>query len=175
MSHKLIQYLRREGLRHIAVVIIAGLVACTPLPNVPPPDAPIIFEASYSELFDATLEAMTLAYVDRPGRIRYDFAVSQAAPDTGLISAFRDDARVRYRRSSRNISIDYDDDIVEVDVFVPVQELERSIVTAVVRPLNDAQSSLVYSTTSDTGSTVIANAYMGEVLARLEARFTRLN
>ncbi|MEM6428855.1 MAG: hypothetical protein AAF708_06395, partial [Deinococcota bacterium] len=59
--------------------------------------------------------------------------------------------------------------------FVPVQELERSIVTAIVRPVNDAQSSLVYSTTSDTGSTVIANAYMGDVLARLEARFARLN
>lgn len=157
------------------IVAIMSLAACTPLPNVPPPDAPIIFEAPYNQFFDATLEAMTLAYVDRPGRIRYDFAVSQAVPETGLISAFRDDARVRYRRSYRNISIDYDDDIVEVDVFVPVQELERSIVTAIVRPVNDAQSSLVYSTTSDTGSTVIANAYMGDVLARLEARFARLN
>jgi hypothetical protein len=157
------------------MAVVVSLVACTPLANVPPPTAPIIFEAPYSQLFDATLEAMTLAYVDRPGRIRYDFAISQAAPETGLISAFRDDARVRYRRSYRNISIDYDDDIVEVDVFVPVQELERSIITAIVRPLNDTQSSLVYSTTSDTGSTVIANAYMGAVLTRLEARFARLN
>lgn len=132
-----------------------------------------MFAAPYRELFDATLEAMTLAYVDRPGRFRYDFAIAGAEPETGLIRAFREDVRTRYRRQYRDIDID--DDIVSVRVFVPVQEFERSLITAVVRPVSDNQSSLVYSTTSDSGSVVIANAYMGEVVKRLEAQFTRLN
>lgn len=150
-----------------------GLVACAPLPNVPPPDAPIVFSAAYRDLFDATLEAMTLAYVERPGRFRYDFAIAGAEVDTGLIQAFREDARTRYR--SRYRDIDIDGDIVSVRVFVPMQDLERSFITVVVRPIADNQSSLVYSTTSDSGSVAIANAYMGEVLKRLEAHFTRLN
>ncbi len=157
----------------LSVLLLGG---CAPLPNVPPPDAPIVFATSYRELFDATLEAMTLAYVDRPGRFRYDFAIAGAEPETGLIRAFREDVRTRYRSQYRDIDInDSDDSIVNVRVFVPVQELERSLITAVVRPVSDNQSSLVYSTTSDSGSVVIANAYMGEVLKRLEAQFTRLN
>lgn len=154
-------------------VILLFTSACAPLPNVPPPDAPIVFTVPYRALFDATLEAMTLAYVERPGRSRYDFAIAGAEPETGLIRAFREDTRTRYRRQYRDIDID--DDIVNVRVFVPVQELERSLITVVVRPISGEQSSLVYSTTSDSGSTVIANAYMGEVLERLEAQFTRLN
>jgi hypothetical protein len=153
--------------------MLVGLTACAPLPNVPPPEAPLVFTASYRDLIDTTLEAMTLAYVDRPGRFRYDFAIASAEPETGLIRAFREDTRTRYRSRYRNIELD--DDIVSVRVFVPVQELERSLITVVVRPLSEGQSSLVYSTTSDSGSTVIANAYMGEVLKRLERQFTRLN
>ena len=157
------------------VTLLLGflLAACAPLPNVPPPEAPLVFATSYRELFDATLEAMTLAYVDRPGRFRYDFAIAGANPETGLIRAFREDARTRYRRQYRDVDID--DDIVSVRVFVPVQELERSLITVVVRPVSDEQSSLVYATTSDSGSVVIANAYMGEVMQRLEAQFARLN
>jgi len=157
------------------LVLFAGVLlsACAPLPNVPPPEAPIVFDAPYRELFDTTLEAMTLAYVDRRGRFRYDFAVAGADPETGLIRAFREDARTRYRSQYRDIDID--DDIVNVRVFVPVQELERSFITVIVRPVSDLQSSVVYSTTSDSGSVVIANAYMGDVLKRLEAQFNRLN
>lgn len=162
-------------MKPFATLLLALLLlnACAPLPNVPPPEAPIVFAAPYRDLFDATLEAMTLAYVDRPGRFRYDFAIAGAEPETGLIRALREDTRTRYRRQYRDVDID--DDIVSVRVFVPVQALERSLITVVVRPIADDQSSLVYSTTSDSGSTVIANAYMGEVLERLEAQFTRLN
>ena len=158
--------------------LLALLAACTPITSTLPPEEPLFFNARYDALFDATLQEMTSTYV-RTGGTRATFAVTQADRDTGLITATRTEPRPRSSLSLRGRRYyDHEDDedgvffgpFFRVYVPVPAPEPERTIVSAVLRPV-DGGATLVYSSSGPNSTASTANRFMAQVAENLRGRF----
>ena len=164
---------------------LVGLSACTPATRVLPPAEPLVFETPYDTLFDATLQTMTTAFVSAPLGQRYTFAIEEANRDTGLISAVRRSqtstavslrGRARYRYVE-----DYDDEYYDdfegfrfsFGYGLPARRVrtEQTVVTVVVRPVDDDTASLVYSSTSAGTGTSVGNRFMAQVVDELRLQF----
>ncbi len=155
------------------------LAACVPTTRTLPPDTPIVYPTSYRSLFDATLQELTAAYV--PDQLeRRTFSITQADPETGLITAVRSErgesVNLNYRFPSFG---DGDEDTHDfpyglgfrLALPVPVSPTLRTVITVVVRPEGQL-ASLIYSTQGPNGtSSSDAERLMRQVLAKLEARF----
>ena len=164
-----------------AALLLSLLAACAPTAQLYPPEAPIFYPVPYRTLFDRTLQELTAAYL--PDALeRRPFSVTQADPETGLITAVRNErskaATFRYR---------YPGDIDEEDIYegsgfpfglglafavpVPASRPEQTLLTVVVRP-EGSGSSLIYSAQDPDGSSSGDGVrLMRGVIARLEARF----
>ena len=168
-----------KGLRtlSLALSLAALLAACTPVTSTLPPEEPLFFSARYDALFDATLQEMTSTYV-RSGGTRLTFAIVEADRDTGLITAVRNERTPRSSVTLRSRPYrDEDEDGVffgpffRVYVPVPAREPERTIVSAVLRPV-ERGATLVYSSTGPGGtSSRSADRFMAEVVRDLRERF----
>lgn len=160
--------------RFALVMILASLVACTPTLQAAPPARPLVFATSYRALFDATLQELTAAYTGN-GYYRQYFSVSQANPETGLITAVRNEngqnttAAFEYRWGR--------EDTPEFNLFVPFpvqQQAPQSFITVVVRPAG-RHASLIYSSQAAAGGmSAEANELMQQVVQKLRARFNQL-
>ena len=164
-----------------AALLLSLLAACAPTAQLYPPEAPIFYPVPYRTLFDRTLQELTAAYL--PDALeRRPFSVTQANPETGLITAVRNErgkaATLRYR---------YPGDVDEEDIYegsgfpfgfglafavpVPASRPEQTLLTVVVRPEGEG-ASLIYSAQDPDGSSSEDGVrLMRGVIARLEARF----
>lgn len=169
----------------LAATLLVLLAACAPTAQLYPPEAPIVYNVPYRTLFDRTLQELTAAYLpDAP--LRRPFSVVQADPETGLITAVRNErgptATLRYRYPH---DADYDtgdEDIYEGSGFpfgfglafavpVPASRPEQTLLTVVVRPEGEG-ASLIYSAQDPGGSSSADGVrLMRGVVAKLEARF----
>lgn len=171
-------------MKFLPVLLLALLAACAPTAQLYPPEAPIVYEVPYRTLFDRTLQELTAAYL--PDALeRRPFSVTQADPDTGLITAVRNErgptATLRYRYPG-NATYDTDDEDIYEGGFpfgfglafavpVPAPRPEQTLLTVVVRP-EGSGSSLIYSAQDPDGSSSEDGVrLMRGVIARLEARF----
>ncbi len=168
-----------KGIRALSFsTLLVILAACAPVTSTLPPEEPLFFSARYNALFDATLQEMTSTYV-RSGGTRLTFAIVEADRDTGLITAVRNE---RSPRSSVTLrSRRYEDQGDEDGVFfgpffrvyvpVPAREPERTVVSAVLRPV-ERGATLVYSSTGPDGTTSrSADRFMAQVVEDLRERF----
>ncbi len=167
------------------LLLLVLLSACVPATRLYPPDTPVLYPTSYRNLFDTTLQTLTAAYVP-VGLDRLTFSVTQADPQTGLITAVRNE-----RGPSTNLQYRYrfpeNADIGEhrgsysffsglgLAFSVPVQRSnpEQTIITVVIRP-TAAGASLIYSAQGPDGT--ISNdgtRLMRSVIAELNARFLK--
>lgn len=169
----------------LPALLLALLAACVPTTQLYPPEAPIFYPVPYRTLFDRTLQELTAAYL--PDALeRRPLSITQADPDTGLITAVRNErgpsATLRYRYpGDANYDVD-DEDIYEGSGFpfgfglafavpVPNPRPEQTLLTVVVRPEGEG-SSLIYSAQDPGGSSSEDGVrLMRGVIARLEARF----
>ncbi len=162
-------------MKKTALLLLVVLTACVPTTHYLPPDTPIRYPTSYRNLFSATLQELTAAYVP-DGLGRRTFAITRADLETGLITAVRSEqgttANLRYRFPND------DDDTpfglgFSLLVPVPVTPLEQTIITIVVRPQGRG-ASIIYSTQGPDGSSSgDAERLMGGVVAGLDARFLK--
>ena len=163
--------------RTLFSLLLVTLAACTPTLRLYPPETPVVFPVPYRTLFDRTLQELTAAYL--PDALeRRPFSVTQADPETGLITAVRNErgptATVRYRYP---YSDDIDDDSgfpffgLAFAVPVPNPRPEQTLLTVVVRP-EGRGSSIIYSA-QDPGGSLSEDGVrlMRGVMERLEARF----
>ena len=165
----------------LPALFLALLAACAPTAQLYPPEAPLVYGVPYRTLFDRTLQELTAAYL--PDALeRRPFSVTQADPETGLITAVRNErgptATLRYRYPG---DVD-DEDVYEGSGFpfgfglafavpVPASRPEQTLLTVVVRP-EGSGSSLIYSAQDPDGSSSEDGVrLMRGVIARLEARF----
>ena len=164
-------------MKRFLLLLLIPLAACVPTARYTSPDSPIVYPVAYRTLFDATLQEIASAYV--PDALdRRTFSITQADPDTGLITAVRNQpsatTTLRYR-------YDYDDDDYDygpwpffgfnLSVPVPDREPQQTIITVVIRPEGQG-ASIIYSSQSPSGtSSYDANRLMRAVIARLDARF----
>lgn len=165
-------------MKRFLLLTLILLAACAPTARYTAPDAPIVYPVAYRTLFDATLQELTAAYV--PDALdRRTFSITQANPDTGLITAIRNGpsatATLHYR-------YDYDDDDdysygpwpffgLNFAVPVPSRTPEQTIITIVIRPQGQG-GSIIYSSQSPSGSSSYdADRLMRQVVTRLDARF----
>ncbi len=175
-------FLRLFVLPFILLSVLLG--ACVPTAQVYPPDIPITYPTSYRNLFDTTLQTLTAAYVP-DGLSRRTFSVTQADPQTGLITAVRNErgpsSSVQYRYRFPEDDADIGDRRGSYSFFsglglafsVPVQRSspEQTIITVVIRP-TAAGASLIYSTQGPDGtSSNDGTRLMRSVLENLNARF----
>lgn len=168
----------------LAALLLALLAACAPTAQLYPPEAPLVYGVPYRTLFDRTLQELTAAYL--PDALeRRPFSVTQADPETGLITAVRNErgptATLRYRSGDANYDLD-DEDSYEGSGFpfgfglafavpVPASRPEQTLLTVVVRP-EGSGSSLIYSAQDPDGSSSEDGVrLMRGVIARLETRF----
>ena len=161
--------------------LLTLLAACAPVTSTLPPEEPLFFSARYDALFDATLQEIASTYV-RSGSERVTFAISEADRDTGLITAVRNEQTPSTSvtlRSRRYHDDDGDHDGVFYGPFfrfyvpVPVRSRapERTLISAVLRPV-DRGATLVYSSTgSDSTASRNADRFMAEVVEGLRERF----
>ncbi len=166
-------------MKRFLLLMLIPLAACVPTARYTSPEAPIVYPVAYRTLFDATLQELTAAYI--PDALdRRTFSITQADPDTGLITAVRNGpsatATLRYRFPS-----DYDDDDygygpwpffgLNLAVPVPTRTPEQTVITIVLRPEGQG-SSIIYSSQSPGGtSSYDADRLMRQVIARLDTRF----
>ncbi len=167
-----------------AALLLSLLAACAPTAQLYPPEAPLIYNVPYRTLFDRTLQELTAAYL--PDALeRRPFSVTQADPETGLITAVRNErgptATLRYRYPY-DVDDEDDEDIYEGSGFpfgfglafavpVPASRPEQTLLTVVVRP-EGSGASLIYSAQDPDGSSSGDGVrLMRGVIARLEARF----
>ena len=159
------------------------LAACVPTTRTLPPDTPIVYPTSYRSLFDATLQELTAAYV--PDQLeRRTFSITAANPETGLITAVRNErgesVNLNYRFPGyRSRFGDGDEDTQDfpyglgfrLALPLPVSPTLRTIITVVVRPQGQG-ASLIYSTQGPNGtSSSDAERLMRVVTSKLDARF----
>lgn len=167
-------------MKRFLLLLLIPLAACVPTARYTSPDAPIVYPVAYRTLFDATLQELTAAYI--PDALdRRTFSITGANPDTGLITAVRNEqgptATLRYRFPS---GYDEDDDYgygswpffgLNFDVPVPSSTPEQTIITIIVRPQGQG-ASIIYSSQSPNGSSSHdADRLMRQVIARIDARF----
>lgn len=163
----------------LAPFLLLLLAACAPTARYLPPDTPLVYPVDYRTLFDATLQELTSAYVP-DGLGRRTFSISQADPETGLITAVRTErgptANFRYRFPGNG---DEDEDDFPFGfgfgfaVPIPVNIQERTVITVVVRPQGQG-ASIIYSTQGPDGtSSADAERLMRGVIADLDARFVK--
>ena len=160
------------------------LSACVPTTRLYPPDIPITYPTGYRNLFDTTLQTLTAAYVP-DGLSRRTFSVTQADPQTGLITAVRNErgpsSSVQYRYRFPEDEADIGERRGSYSFFsglglafsVPVQNSspEQTIITVVIRP-TETGASLIYSTQGPDGtSSNDGTRLMRSVVADLNARF----
>ena len=165
----------------LVATLLVLLAACAPTAQLYPPEAPLVYGVPYRTLFDRTLQELTAAYL--PDALeRRPFSITQADPETGLITAVRNErgptATLRYR---------YPGDIDEEEIYegsgfpfgfglafavpVPASRPEQTLLTVVVRPEGEG-ASLIYSAQDPDGSSSEDGVrLMRGVIARLEARF----
>ena len=168
-----------KGIRALSFsTLLVVLAACAPVTSTLPPEEPLFFSARYDALFDATLQEMTSTYV-RSGGTRLTFAIVEADRDTGLITAVRNERGPRSSISLRSRRYeDHDDEggvffgpFFRVYVPVPAREPERTVVSAVLRPV-ERGATLVYSSTGPDGTTSRnADRFMAQVVQDLRERF----
>lgn len=167
-------------MKRFLLLLLIPLAACMPTARYTSPASPIVYPVAYRTLFDATLQEIAAAYV--PDALdRRTFSITQANPDTGLITAVRNQpsatTTLRYR-------YDYDDDDdhgfwpffgLNLAVPVPNREPQQTIITVVIRPEGSgvqSGASIIYSSQSPSGtSSYDADRLMRQVIARLDARF----
>ena len=168
-------------MKKVSFLFLVLLAACVPITRTLPPDTPIVYPISYRTLFDATLQELTAAYVP-DGLERRTFSITEADPETGLITAVRSE-----RGESVNLNYrfpgfgDGDPDTHDfpyglgfrLALPVPVSPTLRTVITVVVRPQGQ-QATLIYSTQGPNGtSSGDAERLMRGVVADLDARFTK--
>jgi hypothetical protein len=160
-------------MKKIAFLLLVALAACVPTARYLPPDTPIFYPTGYRSLFSATLQELTAAYVP-DGLGRRTFSITQADPETGLITAVRSEqgttANLRYRFPDEDQGTVFGLGF-NLLVPVPVTPQERTIITIVVRPQGRG-ASIIYSTQGPDGSSSgDAERLMRGVIAKLDARF----
>lgn len=168
-------------MKRFCFLLLVMLAACVPTTRYLPPDTPLVYPTAYRSLFSATLQELTAAYVP-DGLRRRTFAISQADPETGLITAVRSE---RGPATTLNYRFPYRDDEDEDDfpggfpyglgfnlaIPVPVTPPLRTVITIVVRPQGQG-ASIIYSTQGPDGlSSNDAERFMRRVIAGLDARF----
>ena len=169
----------------LTALLLSLLAACAPTAQLYPPEAPLVYSVPYRTLFDRTLQELTAAYL--PDALeRRPFSVTQADPETGLITAVRNErgptATLRYRYPyDANYDVD-EEDVYEGSGFpfgfglafavpVPASRPEQTLLTVVVRPEGEG-ASLIYSAQDPDGSSSEDGVrLMRGVIAQLEARF----
>ncbi len=143
-------------MKRFAPLLLVLLAACAPTTQLYPPGVPIFYPTDYQNLFSTTLQELTAAYV--PNQLeRRTFSITQADPETGLITAVRNErggaANLRYRFPYND---DEDDDDFPFGlgfsllVPVPVTSPEQTIITIVIRRAEPG-ASLIYSTQGPDG------------------------
>lgn len=160
-------------MKKFSFLLLVVLAACVPTTRYLPPDTPILYPTGYRSLFDATLQELTAAYVP-DGLGRRTFSITQADPETGLITAVRNEqgttANLRYRFPDE----DHDTPFglgFKLLVPVPVTPREQTIITIVVRPQGQG-ASIIYSTQGPDGSSSgDAERLMRQIITNLDARF----
>lgn len=161
-------------MKKLSLLLLVLLAACTPSARYLPPDTPIVYPVAYRTLFDTVLQELTAAYV--PAQLdRRTFSITQADPETGLITAVRNEPGTTARLSYRYPPVDDDDRFyglgLQFLVPVPVTPREQTTITVVVRPQGEG-ASLIYSTQGPNGtSSAEAERLMRGIVARLDARF----
>jgi len=170
-------------MKRLCFLLLVVLAACAPTTRYLPPDTPLFYPTDYRSLFSATLQELTATYVP-DGLRRRTFAISQADPETGLITAVRSE---RGPVTTLNYRFPYDEDEDEDDfpggfpyglgfklaIPVPVTPPLRTTITIVVRPQGEG-ASIIYSTQGPDGtSSNDAERFMRRVIAGLDARFLR--
>lgn len=162
-------------------LVLLALAACVPTTRYLPPDTPIVYPVPYRTLFDATLQELTAAYV--PDQLsRRTYSIFQADPETGLITAVRNErgesVNLNYRFPGYGSS-DGDEDTDDflygsgfrLAIPVLVTPPLRTVITVVVRPQGQ-KASLIYSTQGPDGtSSSDAERLMRLVVGKLDARF----
>lgn len=159
------------------LLILVLLAACAPSTRYLPPETPILYPTGYRTLFDTTLQELTAAYLP-DGLGRRTFSITQADPETGLITAVRNErgttASLNYRFPRDNDAFDHGFPLglgFNLELPVPVAPPERTIITVVVRPQGQG-ASIIYSTQGPDGtSSADAERLMRQVVAKLDARF----
>lgn len=160
-------------MKRFAPLLLVLLAACVPTTQFYPPGVPILYPTDYQNLFNTTLQELTAAYV--PYQLeRHTFSITQADPETGLITAVRNErggaANLRYRFPED------DDDFplglgFSLLVPVPITSPEQTIITIVIRRAEPG-ASLIYSTQGPDGtSSRDAERLMRGVVASLNTRF----
>lgn len=160
-------------MKKTALLLLAVLAACVPATRYLPPETPIFYPTSYRNLFSATLQELTAAYVP-DGLGRRTFAITRADLETGLITAVRSErgttANLRYRFPDEDQGTAFGLRF-NLLVPVPVTPIEQTIITVVVRPQGRG-ASIIYSTQGPDGSSSNdAERLMRRVIAGLDARF----
>lgn len=168
-------------MKKISFLFLVLLAACVPTTRYLPPDTPIGYPAPYRTLFDATLQELTAAYV--PDQLsRRTFSITEADPETGLITAVRNERGESVNLNYRFPGYEYGDGDEDSHDFpyglgfrlaipVPVSPTLRTVITIVVRPQGQG-ASLIYSTQGPDGtSSSDAERLMRLVVSKLDARF----
>ena len=168
-------------MKKVSFLFLVLLAACVPTTRTLPPDTPIVYPISYRTLFDATLQELTAAYV--PDQLeRRTFSITEADPETGLITAVRSERGESVNLNYRFPGGRYRDDDPDTHDFpyglgfrlafpVPVSPTLRTIITVVVRPQGQG-ASLIYSTQGPNGTSASdAERLMRVVTSKLDARF----
>jgi hypothetical protein len=155
--------------RVLSLLGLLLLAACTPATYAPyPPETPILYPASYDQLFDTTLKALASTYVPT-SYSRLTFAISSAEKETGLIRLRREDLQTAWLRQGE---VRIDDERLFIDLDRAYYLTVESLITLVLRPEGPDTASLVYSTSNSWGtSSEVANAFMARVIAKLDAEF----
>ena len=161
------------------------LVACAPSVHYPP-DTPLSYPVSYRTLFDRTLQELTAAYLPTQ-RGRQTFSITRADPETGLITAVRNErgptTQLNYRLSRDDLIGDRDGAVgdlyrgfpfglgfaLTLPLLAPIPE--QTILTVVVRP-EGSGASLVYSAQGPDGESSSDGVRLLQgVVEKLGARF----
>ena len=164
--------MKRIDLYLLGGVLALALAACVPVTYAP--NTTLVFSASYDELFDAILQALTTTYVARPSTGNYAFVVTSADRDSGLITAER-----LTRSTGRFVvteSFSRRGSPFRLRLSLPVRPTpsERTLLSVVVQPVDANHTAFSYSSTPAlNGKSNDFNLYLLKVIAGLEAQFAQ--
>lgn len=149
-------------------VLLLILAACAPSATSNPPEQPLVFNTTYDNLFDTTMQTLTTTRLRHDGR-RFMFAIDQADRGTGLVTAYRASRSTSGLHATKRFGDD--NSSLSLSLFVPLAPPERSTITIVMRPLTDGRAALSYSVAAPTWEdTRLAERFMMRVVQQLEAR-----
>jgi hypothetical protein len=157
----------------ILIALLGLLGACAPAAHTRPPEEPIVFEADYDTLFDATLQAITTSALPGPAGGRLRFRVAEAERESGLVTAVHGATPDAVFTASRRFGSPEVGTTFGLRATLPLGAVQPDVfVTAVIRPEQGGRASIVYSSVTRRGlESQTGNRFMARVLARLEARF----